>query len=514
MRNTDIKKEYLHLLSGTLLLRTLVLIFTDTIHVVFAIQLGNLTDIALQQNGFTFHDVAGSLALFLMVILIDPILLYFSNRMLLKTSLEADQLLFAKVLDQAPERIGSHDSGELAKRIQDDGIAYRWALIDLVCYGGEMLYLVVMLLFLSMYYSVVYTLFILVLVVAGWRMTYAFTKQCTHWEQQKMTANEQMYHRFMNCFGHFAESKINQYTKLLYAHMKSFLQETTASTYVPQKHKEVQKQESTYAYDRFAYLAIAVFGMYLVSSHQASLGLLVMMTYLYTILSHTLKNMEYILSARHMLSAMEKRIAEYTDLLLPVVAADFASLSVEDVHFSYGNDRSFHYEDITIHKGDKVVITGENGTGKTTLLKLICGFYPVSGGMRLNQQPFDRSHMRSMISYIDVEANMFHEDVTSYIRANLSSNEEVYTSLCDVQMDSLKDASTDTLSGGERKRVDLCRVMLEQRGIIVMDEPEAFLDERGKQLFYEAIRDSRATIIYTSHDAYLSSAATKIVTLS
>lgn len=179
-------------------------------------------------------------------------------------------------------------------------------------------------------------------------------------------------------------------------------------------------------------------------------------------------------------------------------------LQVENLTKSYGDRLLF--EDVTfgVYEGDKIGIIAKNGTGKSTLLKLIAGKEsPDSGniifrnGLRvgiLEQTPVFGTDMTVMDYCLDVEHHIHEEDAQNYVdrTRQLLSQLDINDT----------EARIDTLSGGQAKRVAMAKVILSEPDLIILDEPTNHLDIGAIEWLENWLMRSRVTLLMVTHDRY------------
>lgn len=179
-------------------------------------------------------------------------------------------------------------------------------------------------------------------------------------------------------------------------------------------------------------------------------------------------------------------------------------LQVENLTKSYGDRLLF--EDVTfgVYEGDKIGIIAKNGTGKSTLLKLIAGKEsPDSGniifrnGLRvgiLEQTPVFGTDMTVMDYCLDVNHHIHEEDAQNYVdrTRQLLSQLDINDT----------EARIDTLSGGQAKRVALAKVILSEPDLIILDEPTNHLDIGVIEWLENWLTRSRVTLLMVTHDRY------------
>ena len=175
-------------------------------------------------------------------------------------------------------------------------------------------------------------------------------------------------------------------------------------------------------------------------------------------------------------------------------------LTVEDLGKSYGSLCLFEHVDFEIKRGEHVAVIGDNGTGKTTLLKILNKLVPPdAGGFRLG--------MNVEIGYYDQEHHVLHEEKTLFQEISddrpTMNNTEIRNLLAaflftgDDVFKYVKD-----LSGGERGRLSLARLMLGNANFLILDEPTNHLDIASKEILEDAVNSYEGTVLYVSHDRY------------
>lgn len=188
-------------------------------------------------------------------------------------------------------------------------------------------------------------------------------------------------------------------------------------------------------------------------------------------------------------------------------------LSISDLGKSFGTQNLFQHVDIEIKRGEHVAVIGDNGTGKTTLLKILNGLVPADyGSFRLGTNVhigyYDQEH-----HVLHLEKNIFDDisddypdltntEIRNTLAAFLFTGDDVYKQIQD-------------LSGGERGRVSLAKLMLSEANFLILDEPTNHLDIQSKEILEEALNHYSGTVLYVSHDRYfINQTATRILELS
>ena len=221
---------------------------------------------------------------------------------------------------------------------------------------------------------------------------------------------------------------------------------------------------------------------------------------------------EKLLSKVERLEQPEDLQNEMRLLFMPREASGNDVLVAKDLGKSFDGKRLFSHGTFSIQKGEHVAVIGDNGTGKTTLLKILNGLIQADEGeFRLGSKVkiayYDQEHAvlhmeKTLFDEIqDTYPDMNNTRVRNVLAAFLFTGDDVYKRVGD-------------LSGGERGRVSLAKLMLSDANFLILDEPTNHLDIQGKEVLEEAIRNYEGTVLYVSHDRYfINRTATRIMEL-
>jgi ATP-binding cassette subfamily F protein 3 len=182
----------------------------------------------------------------------------------------------------------------------------------------------------------------------------------------------------------------------------------------------------------------------------------------------------------------------------------------KDVSKSYGTKHVFSGADFIIERGDRVALVGINGAGKSTLIKLLAGAEPLStGSYTLGHNALPDYFAQDQYKELDPNARML-DDLSS--AAPRSSMTQLRTLLgCFLFSDDEVFKKIGVLSGGERNRYALARMLLAPSNFLLLDEPTNHLDMRAKDVLLEALKSYSGTVVFVSHDRYfIDNLATRI----
>ena len=184
-------------------------------------------------------------------------------------------------------------------------------------------------------------------------------------------------------------------------------------------------------------------------------------------------------------------------------------LEIRDLSMSYGSHRVLDHVDLTIHRGERVAFVGRNGEGKTTLSRIITGELPFEGHLKIghnvkigyfaqNQDELLDGNKTVLETLDEVAIGDIRTKIRDILGAFLFSGEDV-------------DKKVKVLSGGERSRLAMARLLLEPCNLLILDEPTNHLDMRSKDILKKALLKYDGTLIAVSHDReFLDGLVTKV----
>ena len=216
------------------------------------------------------------------------------------------------------------------------------------------------------------------------------------------------------------------------------------------------------------------------------------------------------------IEVLDKPVEDNSEMRLtlsPRIISGNDVLTVTGLSKSFSNQQLFCNIDFFIKRGERVAIIGANGTGKTTLLKILNGLLPADEGefelgSKVQIGYYDQEH-----HVLDMEKTVFEEmsdtypyltntEIRNVLAAFLFTGDDVFQQI-------------KTLSGGERGRVSLAKLMLSEANFLILDEPTNHLDIVSKEILENALNSYTGTLLYVSHDRYfINQTATRILDLT
>ena len=213
---------------------------------------------------------------------------------------------------------------------------------------------------------------------------------------------------------------------------------------------------------------------------------------------------------------VDKPVEEQTDIKIrfePDIISGNDVLMVEGLAKSFGENHLFSGISFEMKRGERVALIGDNGTGKTTMLKIINELISfdkgrITLGTNVHIGYYDQEHQvldddKTLFEEIsDARPQFTNTQVRNILAAFLFTDDDVFKRICD-------------LSGGEKGRVSLAKLMLSEANFLILDEPTNHLDITSKEILEEALNRYTGTVLFVSHDRYfINKTATRILDLT
>ena len=182
----------------------------------------------------------------------------------------------------------------------------------------------------------------------------------------------------------------------------------------------------------------------------------------------------------------------------PALRSGDYPLICEGVRKAYGEHVVFHDVDLTIKRGEKVAFVGKNGEGKSTLVKCIMGEIPFEGNLKLG-------HNVQIGYFAQNQAQLLDGELTVFDTIDRVAKGNIRLKIRDILGAFMfggeaSEKKVKVLSGGERSRLAMIKLLLEPVNFLILDEPTNHLDMRSKDVLKDAIRDFDGTVVVVSHD--------------
>ena len=178
-------------------------------------------------------------------------------------------------------------------------------------------------------------------------------------------------------------------------------------------------------------------------------------------------------------------------------SGDFPIIA-EEVGKAYGDHQVFDHATFTIRRGEKVAFVGKNGEGKSTLVKCIMGEIPFTGSLKIG-------HNVKIGYFVQNQAQLLDGEISVFDTIDRVAVGDIRTKIRDILGAFMfggeaSDKKVKVLSGGEKTRLAMIKLLLEPVNLLILDEPTNHLDMKTKDILKQAIKDFNGTVIVVSHD--------------
>jgi ABC-type multidrug transport system fused ATPase/permease subunit len=207
------------------------------------------------------------------------------------------------------------------------------------------------------------------------------------------------------------------------------------------------------------------------------------------------------------------------------------NINIKNLSFGYGNNMVIKNISLNIKAGEKIAITGSSGNGKSTLIKLLMGYYKVDDNMILiddiDVNKYELNNLRTQISYVNQNTKLFNSTITENIKYGTQmTDKDVIQIINDIGINdlysNLEDGFNskvgiggDKLSGGQRQMIHILRCFGKNNKIMILDEPTTSIDVYTKSLIMKAIKklSKNCTLIIITHDKELLKLVERVVVI-
>lgn len=199
--------------------------------------------------------------------------------------------------------------------------------------------------------------------------------------------------------------------------------------------------------------------------------------------------------------------------LRPKIQSGYDVLFVEDLKKSFDGNTLFSNASFQVHRGERVALIGPNGVGKTTIFRILLkelaadqGLFRLGTNVHIGYYDQEQEHLSPQKTIFEEIADTFpamtQGEIRNTLAAFLFTGDDVFKTI-------------GTLSGGEKGRVSLAKIMLSQANFLLLDEPTNHLDMISKEILEQTLHSYEGTVLYISHDRYfINKTATKVLELS
>ncbi|GAA0123616.1 MAG: ABC transporter ATP-binding protein [Clostridium argentinense] len=525
MRNNKTLRTVFSMLKWTIVLSILNSIFLQFIEFFIVNTIGDFTDSILRRDSIFIKEKLWLLALALvMVMVIAPLLRYMKNKSLLTNSLTHDEYIFGKVIRQKLKYLKSFNEGELHYRIQDDPI-------DLRCYinfavTGIVTLILVILGAIFIMGNIRWDMAILTIILSLFSVIGPII---TRKIQGKLYKNNKAVE------GHIVNLERNAVENMAYIKAES-LEKDIYETYEGDLNKLYNTIKATIRLESLiasvnkfisllCELMIYIVISYYISKTYITVGEAVKFLGIYGILKNNFSQIESYIKQATLAMVSKDRVYELIcdeELMRTKIVDSIDKICVSNLTFGYGDKKVLNNISFNINNGDKLLIMGDNGTGKTTFIRVLMGLYDdYHGEIFINEielRDINKDCLRDKISVVSQNPYIINDSLYNNLTLGREdiSEDHVRKVIKELKLEDIveKDLGENGahISGGQRQKISLGRAFLRKSNVVILDEPTSFLDREAMDKVMRRIKELDSTCIVISHEANLKEVFNNIYT--
>ena len=455
-----------------------------------------------------------------------PIFGMVAEILLFSNSLKHDRMVYGRYLSKTFREATVFADGELEYRLEQDAIDLRCTWLDLATKYVSIPVTLIYLLYHCLRISFAYTLIIFlvsavkyIVPIAIRNLKVKYDKETREYEtivrEYEVEMMEQPHKIKLYGLSEPLSERLNQAYQVYF---RNVFTKSSKCTVVADNISKVL--------DTFCTVLILIAGTLMIAGGVITAGDMIAMFGFYSIFNTLTVSISSVIQDTPIFGTIAERMTVFykdqeEDFGESISAVNH--IVVSDLGFSYDEKQTLEHVNFEIREGDKIAICGQNGNGKSTLIKLLCGVLKgYSGHIKINGRELSEISIKSWyrnIAYTEQDPYLFSGTVRENIHlGNLNASEkELDEVIQEVGIDYLvhRDISMDNheLSGGEKQKISIARALMKRTPILIMDEPSNNLDRDTVKWLQDFIRKSSKTIIFVSHDSELLSCADDMVCL-
>lgn len=478
-----------------------------------------LSNVSISRNNLLALVIALSLSVFGI-----PIYETFSLSILFKLSLVHDRRIISNFVKKDYSEAMNFDVGEISYRLDEDPIDLRWGIIDITRNSISVVVistiLIITLIRISIPYGAVClasaSLPILVAFFTG-KLDARYRPDVKKYEETRREMVTDLCFNFVFIKMYkLKKAIIDCFSKLYSSYYKKTIKKSIAYT-----------NTGNFLNDLFSSLStviVLLFGAWLLSRGKIEAGAIASMLVYLGIAKDQCADISNVIKQISILPQCIDRVGELYDNkeeIHNIKLPEFKRLETYSLSYSYdGNKKVFNDISLSIREGEKLAIAGHNGTGKSTVIKILTGLYSdYHGNVEISGTDLKQLNMnwwRGKIAYIEQDPFIFKGTVYENVRLGdlNASRKEVEEILKCTGLSELAEKQAEqfgeNFSSGEIQRISIARALLKKSDILFVDEPFNNLDSLGKKLIEELFSSKSRTIVFVSHDEPLLKYADKV----
>ena len=509
-----------------LLLNTIVAILSGTFGIIIANTIGNFADDVFQLNlSLGFQNILLLGLCIFAVVFITPGIGMLSDFIMLKSALRHDNIVFEHYLDKDPEKEKLFNHGEIQYELEDAPINLRiywvsifskilsipFCLVYLLYCSGQISWFLTILMFLLTALKLVIPLFFKEKLAAYDRQEKKYLAMRRDYETDAITTPH-----IVKLFG-INIPILNRIQTLFHTYY-----ETSASRQISCSIFFEQAKEFM---NHFTFILLLLSGAIMVANRTVTPGELASI-FLYVTVAQTIFNdIASVLQDYPLMINATNRVREFykdKECFCDYPINSFETIKAQDLTFSYPDKTVLKHLNFSISQGDKITISGENGHGKSTLVKIICSLIKnYQGTILINGVDFKKVNIndwRKHIAYAPQIPFLFQTTVIDNITiANPTIDPAIVQSFMNdfgiLQLANRMVDSSLNLSGGEKQKISIIRALIKESEILILDEPSNHLDQHSIAVLKKYISNTEKTILLISHDTSLSEATNRSISI-
>ena len=434
--------------------------------------------------------------------------------------LRHDRLVYARFLDKKYEEVIKIDEGEAEYRLEIDPIDLRcyWIMVRERAFSVSVMF--IFLLYQALPVSPGFLLIVFLISMVKLLVPMAVRKLQAKYELDKKQYDTDVRNLETGITGKPHLVKVLGLTEGMISKLDRRFEEYFNNILIKSAVCTVFSDAVLKFLDTFCMLVILFIGAVLTAKGQVTPGTVAAMMGYFSVINDMIAKCDFILRKIPILDATAERMKVLYDGAEEKTGNELnpvCRITANNLSLSFGDKSIFINKTFTIHTGEKTVILGENGSGKSTFLKLLCGLYQnYQGSLRMNEHELSEiqiDSLRRQFAYAQQEPYLFEGTVRENIHmGNLTASDEAVDEVMErLGISALADRQITLgqkeLSGGEKQKISIARALLKNAEILLMDEPDNNLDSQTLEWLKSFISQNDRTILYVSHDETLSELA-------
>ena len=506
-------KESIKLLKSVIIMyfiQNFIINFTS----IFMFQtIGNVADSILTGDEIFKEDIVIFIMSIVFMILVLPIINYLSNIEMLKCFIKHDKFVVKQFMQKKISSVKKYDSGELLYKLENDPMEFRYIILDIVVKLFQVIDFGSILTFQILKINIIYGIIVIILSSVVVVVSYLTKNIKSKYREQAREYGQWALNHEVNMIDAYKYIKVNgvlySFIKNYNSRFKSAMEQYVKRSKILDNIIEAVNQIKSYS----SQIVIVVLGLLFYQKGAITIGAITIMLGYFTLMKDVFEQIGGIITQREYLKLYTGYVEQLCDEQEGQKKGKDNIINViemKNLSYSYADKSVIEKLNFTIRKGDKILIKGPNGSGKSTFIKILLGFLDdYSGNVLINGDEKKDIDMYCNILYL--EQNPYIFDGTLKENINLGDDEieekyieKLYTHL-NLEHINLNEYSEeqDNLSGGEKQKIALARVMVRDRQIIVLDEPFNHIDTEGKEavrkFIIECEKRNKTIILITHH---------------